>query len=152
MLPGIIITILALADGVLHLALDWVLFRGNFGFFRLGEAPSGPPPGAPAGGPPPGAALPPQLPLPLSQLFVLNFLGWIVLVALFWLAPRAWRWLIDAAMILYTLAVLGGWLYVGSPNPMNLGYVSKVLEVALFVVLVVHLARVLRTRASTSTV
>lgn len=33
----VVITALAMASGVLHLALDMVLFRGNFGFFRIGE-------------------------------------------------------------------------------------------------------------------
>jgi len=142
----IIITTLALASGVLHLALDMVLFRGNFGFFRIGEAPSGPPPGA-GSGPPPGATPPPQLPLPLNQLFLLNFVGWIALVLLFWFAPRAWAWLVDIAMILYTLAIIGGWIYIGSPNPMSLGYISKAIELALVVALLVHLGGVLRTRS-----
>src|SRR6266513_752604 len=110
----VLITILALASGVLHLALDMVLFRGNFGFFRLGAAPQGPPPGG-GSGPPPGAPPPPQLPLPLNELFLLNFVGWVVLVAAFWFAPRAWRWLVEVAMILYTLAIIGGWMYVWSP-------------------------------------
>jgi len=134
----IVITALALASGVLHLALDMVLFRGNFGFFRLGEAPSGPPPGAPSG-PPPGAPAPPQLPLPLNQLFLLNFVGWIVLIVLFWVVPRAWAWLIDVAMILYTLAIFAGWMYIGAPNPMNLGYLSKAVEVILLIALLAYL-------------
>jgi hypothetical protein len=148
----IVIAILALVDGVLHLALDQVLFRGNFGFFRLGEPRTGPPPGGPSGGPPPGPR-PPDLPLPLNELFVLNFVGWVVLVAAFWLAPRAWRWLVEAAMIVYTLAIIGGWMYIWSPNPMNLGYLSKTIEVALIAVLLLDLLTVLRTRttvASTS--
>ncbi len=141
----IITTTLALASGVLHLALDMVLFRGNFGFFRIGEAPSGPPPGA-GSGPPPGATPPPQLPLPLNQLFLLNFVGWIALVLLFWFAPRTWAWLVDIAMILYTLAIIGGWMYIGSPNPMSLGYISKAIELTLLVALLVHLRDALRAR------
>src|SRR5438105_13726145 len=112
-----LVTILALGDGALHLALDFVLFRGNLGFFRLGEPPPARPPGS--SGPPPGASPPPQLPLELPELFFLNFLGWVVLVVLFWLAPAAWRWLVEVAMILYTLAVIGGWWYIGRPNPMH---------------------------------
>src|SRR5262249_27433596 len=91
----IVITVLALADALLHLMLDVVLFRGNF------WGPLGPPPGAPAGGPPPGAG-PPPLPLPLNQLFVLNFVGYLVLIVAFWLAPRwlgRWSWVVDLAFI-----------------------------------------------------
>ena len=144
-----LITVLAIASGVLHLALDMVLFRGNFGFFRIGETPQGPPPGA-GSGPPPGASPPPQLPLPLNQLFFLNFVGWIVLVLLFWFVPRGWAWLVDVAMIVYTLAIFGGWLYVGSPNPMNLGYLSKAIEVLLLIALGAHLWSVLKTQRGSS--
>ena len=151
MMLRVIVTIPALASAVLHLALNVVLFRGNFGFFRLGEAPPpGPPPGA--SGPPPGTPPPPQLPLPLSQLFFLNFVGWIVLVVLFWLAPRwlgAWSWLIDAAMIVYTVLIIVGWLYIGGPNPMGLGYLSKVIEVVLLIALLAHLWRVIAGRSAT---
>ena len=138
MLLRLVITALALGSGVLHLALDQVLFRGNFGFFRLGAAPSGPPPGAQAG-PPPGTPAPPQLPLPLNQLFFLNFVGWIVLILLFWTVPRTWAWLMDVAMILYTLAIFAGWMYIGAPNPENLGYLSKLIEVVLLIALLAHL-------------
>src|SRR5512133_567043 len=79
-LPAII-TVLALADGLVHLSLDFVLFRGNF----FGPGRSGPPPGRLA--PPPGGG-PPQLPLPLNELFLLNFVGYVVLALLFWFAPR----------------------------------------------------------------
>jgi len=143
----IFITVLALGSGVLHLALDMVLFRGNFGYFRVGEPAQGSPPGG-GSGPPPGAAPPPQLPLPLNELFLLNFVGWVVLVALFWLAPRTWAWLIDALMVLYTLAIFGGWAYIGSPNPMNLGYLSKAIEVVLLIALLVHLWNLIKTRSA----
>jgi len=143
----ILITALALTSGVLHLALDQMLFRGNFGFFRLGPAPSGPPAGA-SSGPPPGATPPPQLPMPLPELFVLNFVGWVVLVLLFWVMPRAWVWVIDVAMIVYTLAIFFGWAYIGSPNPMNLGYLSKVVEVLLLGALAVHLWQSLKGRTA----
>lgn len=137
-----LIVVLALADGVLHLMLDVVLFRGNF------FGPLGPPPGAPPGGPrPPGPPIP--LPLPLNQLFFLNFVGYVVLAVLFWLAPRwfgARRWWVDVVLILYTLASIVGWLDLGGPNPMGLGYLSKVIEVALIVALALHLRRTLRPR------
>jgi hypothetical protein len=149
MLLRLAITALALASGVLHFALDVVLFRSNFGFFRLREA--GPPPGPPPGasGPPLGTP-PPQLPLPLPQLFFLNFVGWMVLLALYWLAPRwlgRWSWLVSAAMLVYTILIIAGWAYIGSPNPMNLGYASKVIEVILLVLLAVDLARAWRGRS-----
>src|SRR5512136_283189 len=92
----IVIVILALADGVLHLLLDFVLFGGRNG------PPAGQRPTPPPGGPQPGPRL--ALPLPLNVLFLLNFIGEVVLVLLFWFGPR-WlgkrRWLIDVIMIIY---------------------------------------------------
>lgn len=131
---AVIITSLALADGVLHLSLDFVIFRGNL-FGRLG-----PPPGAPA--PPPGGGGPPQFLLPLNQMFVLNLVGYIVLVLLFWfVAPRLgnFAWIVHVLFILYVLTVFIAWLNFGRPNPQGLGYLSKAIEVLLLIMLLVQL-------------
>jgi hypothetical protein len=135
----IAITILALADGTLHLALDFILFRGPF---------SGPPPARvprPAS-PPPGAGGPPRplvpFPLPLNELFLLNFVGYLVLVVLFWFGPRLLggrRWLIDGLIVVYVAVTFLGWWEIGRPNPMGLGYLSKALEALLVVAVLVHL-------------
>src|SRR5438046_10643001 len=97
-LPAII-TVFALADGVLHRSLDFVLFRGRL-FGSPGPPPGGGLPGGPPGGPlgapaanataaatasaiagaaPRAAGVPagpppgqPALPLPLNELFLLN--------------------------------------------------------------------------------
>ncbi len=146
----IIITILTLADGLLHLRLDYVLFGG-----KLWGAPSfgGPPPGAapPAAGapvrtgPPPGIKTPQPIPfvsLPLNELFLLNFLGYVVLAFVFWLMLRllpARLWIVDVVLILYTLTSIIGWMRIGGPNPQGLGYIAKGLEVALIVALGTHL-------------
>jgi hypothetical protein len=119
----IAIVVLALADGVLHLALNQVLFRGNF----FGPLP-----------------FPSPFPLPMNQLFTLNFVGYVVLALAFWLAPRFVGqrvWLLDVVMIGYTVLAIVGWVQIDMPNPMGLGYLSKALEIALIVALVVHAAR-----------
>ena len=131
LLPGLI-TLLAVTDGCLHLALDFVLFRGNL-FGALG-----PPPGAPPGGPPGGGPRPPELPLPLNELFVLNFVGYIALALLFWFAPRVFgarRWIADLLLGVYVAAVFAAWWSFGRPNPMGLGLVSKSIEVVLLALL-----------------
>jgi hypothetical protein len=133
-LLAVLITILALLDGVLHFSLDYILFRGNL-FGRLG-----PPPGAAP--PPGGGGGPPQFPLPLNQLFVLNMLGYIVLLLIFWfVAPRlgTWAWLVDAVFILYVALIFAGWMSVGAPNPRGLGYLSKTLEILLVLALLAHI-------------
>lgn len=146
-LPALI-TVLALGDGLIHFSLDFVLFRGNlFGNPFAGRS-GGPPPGRSA--PPPGGGQP-QLPLPLNEMFVLNFVGYVVLVLLLWLAPRllgAKMWLVNLLMMAYVAATFIAWLEFNRPNPMGLGYLSKVLEVALVIVLVIHAVVVFRHQGS----
>ena len=147
----ILIPVLTLADGALHLALDFVLFRGNlFGNPFAG----GPPPGAPPPGTPPrDGGGPPPLPLPLNQLFLLNFIGAMILAALFWFAPR-WlgkkSWWVNIALIAYEATTFAGWWLLGAPNPLNLGYLSKSIEVVLIVALVAGIWQALRPRKSIS--
>lgn len=145
----IVITILALGDGVLHFALDFILFRGNI--FGSPFPSGGPGPGAAPGRtvPPPGPRANPFI-LPLNELFLLNLIGEIVLVILFW-TSRRWlgerRWLVNVVMMLYAATTFGGWLMYGRPNPMGLGYFSKSIEIVLVIVLFVHTWGILRTRS-----
>jgi len=152
-LPAII-TLLALADGLLHLRLDYALFGGklwgapSFGGPPLGASPR--PAGVPSGGPLPGFKPPALLPgvsLPLNELFLLNFLGYFALAVIFYLVLRfraRWLWLVEVALILYALVSIIGWVRIGGPNPQGLGYLSKGLEVALIVALVAHLTSLFR--------
>jgi hypothetical protein len=122
----VVIILLAIADGLLHLALNVVLFRGNF----FGALPFASP-----------------FPLPLNQLFSLNFVGYVVLAVVFWYAPRLLGprgWLVDVVLLVYTLLSIVGWLQVGLPNPRGLGYLAKAFELALIVALAVHAWSVMR--------
>ena len=133
----VVITLLALADGALHFTLDVVLFRGNF-LGPLGRPPGAAPPVAPAN-PPPGP--PVALPFQLNQMFLLNCVGYIVLLALFWLVLwrfSGWRRWVDVVLIAYVATTFAGWVDYGAPNPMGLGYVSKGIEILLVVALLTH--------------
>ena len=142
----ILISVLTLADGILHFSLDFILFRGNFFGFR---PPSAPPPGGNVPvrpGPPPGGGGNPLI-LPLNELFLLNFVAAIVLVFLYWFVrPRLGerRWVLDILLILYALAAIVGWFIVGRPNPMNLGYLAKGIEVVLIIAVLTDLWRTFR--------
>jgi hypothetical protein len=109
-----LIVILAIADGVLHGALDLLLFHGDFS----------------RGG-------------PLPWLFLLNFIGFVGLAAVFVLnrnAPAARRRLIDYAIAAFAIVTFFCWFYFtgGRANPMNLGYTARLIEIVLVVLLVVH--------------
>lgn len=147
-LPAVI-GVLALADGFLHLALDFVLFHGNLvGPLRPPGAPPGGP-GAPSGAP--SGHAPPHLPLPLNQLFLLNFIGFVVLVLVYWFGRGLlgrWRWLMDVVLIVYTAASIAGWIYFGEPNPNQLGYLSKAIEILLIVLLLTDVWVALRNRGA----
>jgi hypothetical protein len=74
-------------------------------------------------------------------LFVLNLVGYVALVLIFWfLAPRlgARRWLVDTLLIAYVVVIFAGWMRIGGPNPRGLGYLSKSIEIVLVIALLVH--------------
>jgi hypothetical protein len=124
-----LIALLSVAVGVLHVALVWVLFRGNFA--------------GPQGGPPPGAPRLPVWPgiLPLPQLFLANFIVYLVLAIAFLAATRARpaiRLAVDLLLLLTTVATLVGWNNIRRPNPRGLGTWAVAMEAALVVLLVVH--------------
>lgn len=144
----LVIAALALADGVIHFSLDLILFRGRFwgSPFPAGPRPAAVPPRA--GPPPSGPRL--ALPLPLNELFLLNFLGALVLVGLFLYSSRwagARRWWVDVIMIGYAALTFAAWWLFGRPNPMGLGYLSKGIEVLLVIALISHISGLLSARA-----
>ncbi|MGB8648102.1 MAG: hypothetical protein WCF84_22895 [Anaerolineae bacterium] len=140
----VIISVLALGDGVLHLLLNFVLFRG------AGRPAGTTPPVRPSGGPPPGGARFPTI-LPLNDLFILNFVGEVILVLLFLFSRRllgARRWLVDVAMIGYAAVTFVAWILFGMPNPMGLGYLSKGVEIVLIIALLTDLWGIFRERTT----
>jgi hypothetical protein len=129
-----LVTLLALAVGILHFALDFVLFGGKF-------VSTGPPPGAPPRpGPPPGGVagiVGPHLP----ELFVANLVVFVVLATAFVLVSRTRppvRLAIDGLLMLATVATLVGWNGIGKPNPRGLGRWAVTLEFALIAACLVH--------------
>src|SRR5262249_43026751 len=92
-------------------------------------------------GPPPGGGPLVRLPLPLNQLFIINFAGFVLLVLLFWFGPRLVglnRRLVDALIALWAIGTALGWADIGRPNPMGLGLIARGIEVVLLIALIVH--------------
>jgi hypothetical protein len=122
----------------------------SFGGGPPGGFQGGPPPGGGQGGPPGGfQGGPPggqggfnimqMLPLPLPILFLLNGIGYLVLVSALYLPAlrpyqRTIRWLL---VLFAALTINMYFLVVGfSPNP--IGIIDKVVEVALIVLLLIE--------------
>jgi hypothetical protein len=77
-----------------------------------------------------------------GMMFMLNALGFLVL-GLAMVAPLAiassYRWLIRAALIVFALMTIGGWLMFGGRYDM--GYLATGIEVALIVLLFIEMFR-----------
>jgi hypothetical protein len=133
----IAIIILALATALVH--LDRALSMGAIG---AGHAPAGSG-GHPAGGHPGGASigmsLLSHLPVSLQVLFLLNFIGYIVLaVALYLPVLRRFQRIIRWVLIVYAAITIIMWFLVTGGNPNLLAYIDKPIEVGLIVLLVVE--------------
>lgn len=79
-----------------------------------------------------------RLPLPLSTLFYLNFVGYIVLATALYLPPllryrRAIRW----TLIAYALITIAAWFLITDARPNLLAYIDKPIEVTLIVLLLI---------------
>jgi hypothetical protein len=88
-----------------------------------------------------------RLPLPLSTLFYLNFVGYMVLATALYLPPllpyrRAIRW----TLIVYVLVTITAWLLITDARPNLLAYIDKPIEVILIVLLVIDDLRTHKTR------
>src|SRR5258708_7268892 len=72
-----------------------------------------------------------------GTLFILNLVGYVVLVVAFWWGQRqtlSLRRLIDIGLVVFPLLTLACWIYLtkGRANPQNLADISKPAEVLLF--------------------
>jgi hypothetical protein len=77
-----------------------------------------------------------------GMMFMLNAVGYLVFAAAM-VAPLAiasrYRWLIRAALIVFALMTIGGWMMFGAR--IWLGYVDKAIEVVLIALLFVEMFR-----------
>jgi hypothetical protein len=113
---------------------------GLMGGGRMGRPPGGGP-GGPGGGRPPGGGGPSimsMLPVPLPVLFLLNFVGYIVLaIALYLPALQRYRQVTRWVLIVYTaITVILWFLFTGGRFDI-IGYSDKIVEIALIVLLLI---------------
>jgi len=139
------IIILAVATALVHLdrGLMMSLFAPHFaggpgpsaGHFTGGHPPST---GHLAGGPSPSGSSILRM-LPLTQLFFLNFLGYIVLVtALYLPLLRRYQRIIRWLLIAYTATTILAWFIITNASPNLLAYIDKPIEVALIILLLIE--------------
>ncbi len=137
----IAIIILAIITALVHLD------RGIMTSALAGAHPAVPPggPGGHAGGPPagrPGGGGPSILsfiPIPLSVLFFLNFIGYIVLVtALYLPVLRRYQRIVRWLLIVFAVVTIIAWFLVTGGSPNLLAYIDKPIEVALIVLLLIE--------------
>jgi hypothetical protein len=77
----------------------------------------------------------------VSMLFILNGLGFLVLLAAWYYTPgflSQQRGALHVVFMLYTLATIGAWIAIGDKGDM-LGIFTKLVEVVLLAALVLHL-------------
>lgn len=135
------IIVLAVATAAIHLYLGLGMGMGGGGHMAhpAGARPAGAMPRGGAGGPGGPGGLMSMLPLPLHTLFILNFVGYIVLVAALYL-PFLLRFQVIIRWLLIAFAavtVILWYILVGShANP--IGYADKAVEVALIVLLLIE--------------
>jgi hypothetical protein len=132
----IAIILLAVITGLIHLqkGISMATFTPPAGAHPGGHFD--PQPGGRAGG---GSSIMSMLPLPLSTLFILNFVAYIVLAIALYLQvlrpyQRIIRWLLIALAV---ATIIAYFLIVGTQFNL-LGYIDKPIEVALIVLLLIE--------------
>jgi len=143
----IAIVALVVVTALVHLQRGIGMLAGGFGG-GPGGRPGGPPGGPPPGGPSGGFNIMQALPLPLPALFLLNGIGYLVLVTALNLPAlaryrRVVRWLLIAfaAVTIVMYFLIAGF----SPNP--IGLIDKAVEIALIVLLLIEDRREARAAA-----
>jgi hypothetical protein len=116
------------------------MMRRPTGGAGVNHLPGGPPPGGHMG----GSSIMMLLPLPLPTLFLLNFIGYIVLTAALYLPAvlhfqpllryqRIIRWL----LIVYTAVTVVLWFLITGGHYNLYAYIDKPIEVALIILLLI---------------
>lgn len=139
----IAIILLAVATAVIHLYLGLGMGMGGGGHMAppAGAHPTGAgaPPRGGMGGPGGPGGLMSMLPLPLPTLFILNFVGYIVLVAALYLPfLQRFQTIIRWLLIAFAAVTVILWYVLVGSHPNTIGYADKAVEVVLIVLLLIE--------------
>jgi len=129
----IVIIALAVITALVHLQRGIGMSLGGFGG---GGRPGGSPPGPPPGGGSGGFNIFQLLPLPLPILFLINGIGYLVLVTALYLPALAWyRPIVRVLLMLFAAGTIVMYFLVNGFRLNPLGIADKIAEVTLIVLL-----------------
>ena len=135
----IAIVALVVVTALVHLQRGIGMLAGGFGGGPPGGAPGGRPGGPPPAGPPGGFNIMQVLPLPLPILFLLNGIGYLVLVtALNLPALSRYRRIVRWLLILFAAVTIVMYFLIAGFSPNPLGLIDKAVEIALIVLLLIE--------------
>ena len=140
----VVIIVLVLITASIHLQRGISMSTGGFG----GGPPGGHPPGGFRGGPPGGSILQ-SIPIPLSTLFILNGIGYLVLIVALYLPPlyclqRIVRWL----LIIFAAATFILYFLVNGFHLQTISIIDKIAEITLIILLLIDERQSVRSRQS----
>ncbi len=135
----IVIIVLVVITASIHLQRGISMSTGGFG---------GGPPGRFKGGPPGGSILQ-LIPIPLSTLFILNGIGYLVLIVALYLPPlyrlqRIVRWL----LIIFAAVTFILYFLVNGFHLQTISIIDKIAETALIILLLIDERQSVRSRQS----
>jgi hypothetical protein len=136
----IAIILLVVITALIHLQRGIGMSFGGFGGGPGGppDRPSGGPPGGP-GGPPGGFNIMQMLPLPLPILFLLNGIGYLVLlIALYMPALQRFRRIVRWLLIVFAAVTIVMYFLVAGFGFNPIGLIDKGVELALIALLLIE--------------
>src|SRR5947199_1531343 len=146
----IAIIVLVVLTATIHLQRGIGMSVGGFGGGPPGP-PHRPPAGFRGGGPggPPGGSILQLIPLPLSTLFILNGIGYLVLVIALYLPPlyrfqRLVRWL----LIIFAATTFFLYFLVNGFHLQTISIIDTLAEITLIILLLIDDRQSVRSRRS----
>jgi hypothetical protein len=112
----------------------------------IGMSAGGPPGGGGQGGPPPGGGggqggfnIMQLIPLPLPTLFLLNGIGYLVLVTALYLPQlRSYQPIVRWLLIIFAAVTIIMYFAIAGLRPNPVGLLTKAVEIALIVLLLIE--------------
>ena len=133
----IVIIVLVVITALIHLQRGIGFLGGGPPGGRPGGGQAGPPPGGgPGGG---GFNIMAMLPIPLPILFLLNGIGYLVLVSALYLPQlRQYQPIVRWLLIIFAAVTIIMYFAIAGLRPNPVGLLTKAVEIALIVLLLIE--------------